>query len=277
MQRSTLEFSVLIPILALIVLTSGCVHNTYESIAIDNTPVSYRTNVGTLPEVSRKGQATIVFESGIGDGLSSWDTVYQMLSQSYHLFAYSRPGYQGSENLVEKDGKRTSDEVAIRLKNILQQANIPGPYVLVAHSAGGLYSLKFAELYPDQVKAIVLVDGRPKQFNNRCEDAGVSPCAPPEFLANILPSHLKYEIRGLSESESLTPNPEQIPGIPITVLAATKPPPGAPRGAQKIWLAVQREFAESVKQGRYLVAQGSGHYIHKDRPNLVAKEIKKML
>jgi pimeloyl-ACP methyl ester carboxylesterase len=276
MKNLCSKIATLTTTLVLVFLVSGCVHTTYDSIAIHNTPVSYRTNVGRGTNVLDNGQATIVFESGLGDGLESWNTVYNMLSESHQVFAYSRPGYQGSDNSKENDNMRTSDEIAQRLKILLNQTEIPGPYILVAHSFGSFSSLKFAELYPGDVQAVVLIDGRPKQYTRRCEGAGLSPCSPPELLAGILPSHLEYEIRGLAKSESLTPDPNQLPDIPITVIAATKYPPGAPRGAQTIWLEAQRDFAESVKRGRYVVASGSGHYIQKDRPILVTEEIKRL-
>lgn len=95
--------------LVLVFLVSGCVRTTtYDSMAIHNTPVSYRTNIGRVTDFLNTGKATIVFESGLGDGLESWNTVYNMLSKSYQVFAYSRPGYHGSVNLREDDGHRSA-------------------------------------------------------------------------------------------------------------------------------------------------------------------------
>src|SRR5205085_2080250 len=41
----------------------------------------------------------------------------------------------------------------------------PGPYVFAGHSAGGIYVLNFAHLYPDQVAGVVLLDSmHPEQY-----------------------------------------------------------------------------------------------------------------
>ena len=41
---------------------------------------------------------------------------------------------------------------------LLKAADIPGPYVLVAHSFGGTIARVFAGEHPDEVKGIVFVD-----------------------------------------------------------------------------------------------------------------------
>ncbi len=48
--------------------------------------------------------------------------------------------------------------VATEIHAALHGAGVEGPYVLVAHSLGGLYALEFAELYPDEVAGFVGLD-----------------------------------------------------------------------------------------------------------------------
>ncbi len=38
-------------------------------------------------------------------------------------------------------------------------------------------------------------------------------------------------------------------------------------------MSVQREFAEDLANGRYVEAEGAGHYINRDAPDLVIAEI----
>lgn len=251
-------------------MLSSCAghHNqSWQQATIDSNTMSFVKKGDSGP--------VVVFESGLGDGISSWDSVFSQVSQFASVFAYNRPGYGDSENV--HTGNRTSLDSAKRLKQLLESTNTPGPYILVGHSAGGLYSLKFAELYPNDVAGIVLVDGRPKKFSAICEEEGVWPCGPPKALVFLMPSHIKAEILGLEKSEHQAPSPQELGDIPITVITATKPPPGAPKKAQPLWIQVQQEFVNELSNGTFVLAKGAGHYIHKDNPELVIREIQRLV
>jgi pimeloyl-ACP methyl ester carboxylesterase len=75
---------------------------------------------------------------------------------------YDRAGRGWSESAgTPQDGV----EVATDLHTLLDRAGEQGPYVLAGHSAGGLYVLNFARLYPDQVAGVVLLDSMsPQQY-----------------------------------------------------------------------------------------------------------------
>lgn len=252
-------------------IVSGCAEHrshSWQQARVESHTMSFTTQKDRAP--------VVVFESGLGDGISSWDSIYSQVSQFASVFAYNRPGYENSED--NNTGKpRTAKDVAKTLKQLLDNTATSGPYILVGHSAGGLYSLKFAELYPNDVAGIVLIDGRPKKFTKACEKEGVWPCAPPKALAYLMPSHIKAEILGLAQSEDQAPAPQELGDLPITVIAATKPPPGAPKKAQPIWIRVQQEFADQLENGNFVLAQGAGHYVHKDNPELVIGEIRRLL
>lgn len=252
-------------------VVSGCAgHRSqiWQKATVEMHEMSFTTKQDRAP--------VVVFESGLGDGISSWDSIYTQVSHFASVFAYNRPGYEDSE-VVNTGKPRTAEDTARTLKQLLDNTKTPGPYILVGHSAGGLYSLKFAELYPNDVAGIVLVDGRPKKFTKACEEAGVWPCAPPKALMFLMPSHIKAEILGLEQSEYQAPTPQELGDLPITVLTATKPPPGAPKKAQPLWIRVQQEFAGELAHGHFVLAKGAGHYIHKDNPELVIQEIQKMV
>ena len=44
------------------------------------------------------------------------------------------------------------------LHDLLAAAKLPGPYVLVGHSLGGALNVLYAQTYPDEVGALVIVD-----------------------------------------------------------------------------------------------------------------------
>jgi pimeloyl-ACP methyl ester carboxylesterase len=47
---------------------------------------------------------------------------------------------------------------------LLKAADVPGPYVLVAHSMSGMIARVFAGEHPDEVKGIVFVDATTPEF-----------------------------------------------------------------------------------------------------------------
>jgi pimeloyl-ACP methyl ester carboxylesterase len=56
-------------------------------------------------------------------------------------------------------------QVATDLHTLLERAGEPGPYVLAGHSAGGIYVLNFAALFPHEVAGVVLLDSmHPEQY-----------------------------------------------------------------------------------------------------------------
>ena len=60
------------------------------------------------------------------------------------------------------------------LHTLLSNANENGPYVIVGHSLGGLYSILYAHTYPKSVVGMVLVDSsHPDQVANKAQILGV--------------------------------------------------------------------------------------------------------
>ncbi|SEO29759.1 alpha/beta hydrolase fold [Duganella sp. CF517] len=100
-------------------------------------------------------EAVVVFESGSRNTIDKWGTVPGQLAQEASVFVYNRPGYGNSEvAATPRDGRTIVEE----LRGILRHKDLKPPYVLVGHSLGGLYMQLFARIYPDEVKALVLVD-----------------------------------------------------------------------------------------------------------------------
>ena len=81
--------------------------------------------------------------------------VHQQVSQFTTTVAYDRGGTGYSDPLPLP---RTAGAVATELYELLQGQDIAGPYVLVAHSLGGAYAHRFAQLYPRQVAGLAWLD-----------------------------------------------------------------------------------------------------------------------
>ncbi|MGI5227593.1 alpha/beta fold hydrolase [Actinoallomurus sp. CA-142502] len=53
---------------------------------------------------------------------------------------------------------RTAAEVTGELRDLLETAGVPGPYLLAGHSLGGAYARHFAQRFPDAVAGLLLLD-----------------------------------------------------------------------------------------------------------------------
>ncbi|MFJ4657348.1 alpha/beta fold hydrolase [Nocardia sp. NPDC088792] len=79
----------------------------------------------------------------------------QGVSQFTTGIVYDRGGTGYSDSVPLP---RTAAAVAGELHGLLQVEKIAAPYVLVAHSLGGAYAHRFAQLYPREVAGMVGVD-----------------------------------------------------------------------------------------------------------------------
>src|ERR671916_910967 len=112
-----------------------------------------------------QGSPTVVLDAGSGAMSASWVLVQREVSDTTRVCAYDRAGMGWSEMGPEpRDAKQISSE----LHTLLSEAGIEGPYVLVAHSFGGLYMQTYAARYPDEVAGVSLVESsHPEQFSHR--------------------------------------------------------------------------------------------------------------
>jgi pimeloyl-ACP methyl ester carboxylesterase len=101
------------------------------------------------------GAPTVLFEGGFAASSLAWYKVAPEAARTHRACAYDRAGYGFSDPGPEpRDGAATAKD----LDDGLRAAEIPGPFVLVGHSAGGLYMRLFADRRPHQVIGMVLLD-----------------------------------------------------------------------------------------------------------------------
>jgi len=111
-----------------------------------------------------EGRPTVLLEAGLTSGSASWLLVHDAIARVTRTCAYDRPGMDWSEPIG-----RTVDagEVAVRLHRLVEVAGIPGPYVLVGMSAGGVYVRESQRNHPGGIVGMVLVDSSHEQQGNR--------------------------------------------------------------------------------------------------------------
>lgn len=120
-------------------------------------------------ECRGSGSPTVVFVSGLDTAADLWNIpdqegpkVFPEVARSTRVCAYDRPGAPlaaGGESRSDPVPQPASPEAAVAdLHALLTAANVPGPYILVAHSYGGIVGRLFAGTYPEEVSGMVLVD-----------------------------------------------------------------------------------------------------------------------
>jgi pimeloyl-ACP methyl ester carboxylesterase len=107
------------------------------------------------------GGPTVIFEAGIAATNLNWCHIQEIVSRFTGTASYDRGGLGWSS---PSRTARTPGNIAVELHDLLENARIKPPYILVGHSFGGLVMRRFALLYPDDVQSILLVDPM------RCEE-----------------------------------------------------------------------------------------------------------
>ena len=181
--------------------------------------------------------------------------------------------------------------MAADLHALLRAADVPGPYVLVGHSAGGLVVRLYASTYPDEVVGMVLVDATHEDVWLRFQEA-LTPAQWDEFEALTVTNRELQE--AYPEAERLWTAPladdastgqvrqarveAPLRPMPLVVLSHglpfAAPFAGWPSEAMEgIMLALQDDLAQLVPNARHVIASQSGHDVHQDQPELVIAAI----
>jgi pimeloyl-ACP methyl ester carboxylesterase len=221
------------------------------------------------------------------------------VAETTRVCAYDRPGTYasiGEDDVVSRSDAiaqpRTAPEVVAELHALLQAAQIPGPYVLAAHSLGGLFARLYASTYPDEVVGLVLVDA----YSELLE----SVMSPEQWQALVrlnqgLGTDKIIPIPGYGDVETLLWGADNavvraavaaspLQPMPLAVLVHGKPfpqaadaPGFAPGELEGFIRAADEAEAALVPGARFFVATESGHDIHQDQPELVTEAIRQVV
>src|ERR1017187_6295789 len=170
--RKVVERIVLSVVVLLVVVLAGS--SAYNAIAVHrfwatNQPPGdfYSVNGHRMHIIcTGSGSPTIVLEAGLGNDALTWGGVQPVLSSTTRVCSYDRAGFGWSDALP---GPRDADHIAGELHQLLLQAGITGPIVLMGHSIGGIFLRDYATRYPANVVGIVL-DRKSTRLNSshRC-------------------------------------------------------------------------------------------------------------
>jgi pimeloyl-ACP methyl ester carboxylesterase len=223
---------------------------------------------GKQIEVAKAGQgtATVVFEAGLGNDLSTWDQIAGKVSKKAKIFTYSRPGYgKSSTTTTARDGATIVEE----LRTLLSGQGLKPPYILVGHSFGGTYMELFAKLYPNEVSGLVMVESRPKDFLENCEKAKLPMCGITEDQLKGLSKVEIDEYRSFAAISKEISDAGPFGKYPVRVLTALSS--SAPR--QQLWVSMNGSIAKEASDGKQIIFNGASHALPWERPQEVSNVI----
>ena len=131
-----------------------------------------------------EGSPTVILHSANMGIVSNWAWIQPEVAKTTRVCAYDRADSGWSDLSPQPNDTKQN---AAALHTLLKNANIPGPYVLVGHSFGGLYVRMYVEMYPDDVVGMVFVEGTLPDGLNRLGKPDVMPNAPDAGMMDATP------------------------------------------------------------------------------------------
>ncbi len=112
---------------------------------------------------SGSSDTPLVFTSNIGTSTpyAQLYPLFSKLSEETTIAVYDKPGYGWSE--LTK-APRDITTIVSEIHTLLHHANYSFPAIFIAHSMGSLEILRYAQLYPEDVAGIILIDGASPEF-----------------------------------------------------------------------------------------------------------------
>lgn len=254
-----------------------------------------------------QGGPTVVIEAGGGNIAFDWSHIVDALAEHTCCVAYDRAGLGWSD---PSDRSRTPTSIARELKALLDVLDVPRPYVLVGHSLGGIFIRRFAELFPDQVAGIVMVEpSHPRQWRRlpaarvvlreamrrptrnakaewRSQVRRQRPSIPPALLderARVQFRERSVDVAAEEFRAAFSPRSRvgsrPLPTVPLLILTRGRPQPrpglsvSDSAAFERVWHQLHLELTHLVPHGSLLVVKRSGHRVQWDEPERIVSAV----
>jgi len=232
------------------------------------------------------GSPTIILENAHGVNKSTWDLIIPHLAAKTQVCAYDRINAGAS---TRTSNQRTMAQAADEPNALLKAAKIAGPYILAGHSFGGFFVLTYAEHNPQQIAGVVLVDA---SYLDECKKVTLKAVPTPSadesaavarLRGECKPTDEPWKLEGIVDIDPAVRAVKSLGDIPLAVLVQgsisklADMNPGVATDLVKqmsqLWQEVHKEYAELSTDSTFIIAENSGHFIHKDEPQLVIDAI----
>jgi pimeloyl-ACP methyl ester carboxylesterase len=252
-------------------------------------------------ECHGSGSPTVIMQSGYGNAGDIWNeadanppAVAPGLARFTRECAYDRPG---SIRVVTDTGTpapsglpgrsdpapmpRTAADVTSELHTLLATAGVPGPYVMVSHSFGGLFSLLYARTYPEQVAGLVMIDTVTPQMRTalgpqRWQEYQQQAIQQP----NVIPGYQSERYDPDTSIKQIDSAPH-LRAMPVAVLIGDTLPTDNTADFQNAVFRALREadhqFAASIPGATLTTVPNTTHYVQTQRPDIVLDAIRDVI
>jgi pimeloyl-ACP methyl ester carboxylesterase len=222
------------------------------------------------------GSSTIVLETGEGGTVREFSQIQKKLAELTTTCAYDRANNGQSDKVATP---RTAKDVVEDLHALLAAAEVPGPYLLVGHSAGGMLVQLYARIYPDQVFGVVAMNPVPPAHPWLDEVSKI-------FTAEEYTGEEAYyqgqngeTLDYLTSSEQLTAAPAP-PDVPFEMLLSTiaqcESTTDVCGKSYSTYEQIMQAVSAAWPHGNFSQVE-AGHNIFLDDPEAVAETVERVL
>lgn len=220
---------------------------------------THRLYVSTSGPVRMEGDPLLIVFPGANAACQSWDPVSSLVQDTVRVLLYDRSGLGHSEHGPSRD---TGPMAAEELSTLLKVINLPGPYVLVAHSYGGCVAREFLQLHAKSVVGMVLSETGTETKCRYAEE---------QYRRQVLGDCPLSVIRGQSaftaprgEDVSILDEQCRVRDGMLEAMAAADE-------------QLKRQQLKLSRNSRFRNVPECGHNVHLSRPDVVAEEIRWVL
>lgn len=241
-------------------------------------------------EILGSGDNTIVIELGIGCFWYDWLNLIDSIKDNFKILVYHRLGYGKSS---DHNCERTTRNIANELHSLLIELNID-KFIMMGHSFGGLCTIQFCKMYPEMLKAVVLVDStsfnwkKLYEVDNPVLNEVLSIDGWAKSFLNEGKITIGMEFCNFEASANDIKNIEGFPNLPLIVIArdidvsveglvkSDLPREEAIR-YENVWRELQVELSNLSPQGKLVIADGSDHEVFLDKPQVIIECLNQLI
>lgn len=219
---------------------------------------------------SGDGSPTIVYLHGSDGNSGNAGSIPDLLTGEYRVCVYDRANVGRSGRVA---GPIPAEAAVSDLKTLLDVAEVPGPYLLLAASFGGLLGYTYAGTYPDTVSGMVLLDpSLPGEPEWEREWLPEDDWLPPDAWEST-----REKIDLVSAYDAAKDASATLPPIPVTLIATEEIPlpPDVPDAGVEALRAMQHEMVADFDPGNVILVEAP-HYMEPEIPELIAETVRQV-